>query len=80
MTTITRIEQTCVACPSQWDMWDDNNLYYYVRYRWGELSVICNNVETVYRKQIGDNLDGTMSTEDMKRHLHKIFDFTEEIA
>jgi hypothetical protein len=32
---IERLEQTSFACPSQWDAWDENGTYYYIRYRWG---------------------------------------------
>jgi hypothetical protein len=37
--TIVRAERTCTACPSQWDMWDDEGNYIYVRYRHGHLTV-----------------------------------------
>jgi hypothetical protein len=32
---ITRAVQTCTACPSQWDAWDDHGQYWYLRYRSG---------------------------------------------
>lgn len=35
MITITRAVQTCMACPSQWDAWDADGNYYYLRYRHG---------------------------------------------
>ena len=35
MITITRAVQTCGACPSQWDAWDVDGDYYYLRYRSG---------------------------------------------
>lgn len=37
--TIVRAVQTCRACPSQWDAWDDQGRYYYLRYRSGLGSV-----------------------------------------
>lgn len=33
--TLVRAVQTCVACPSQWDAWDADGNYYYLRYRSG---------------------------------------------
>jgi hypothetical protein len=39
MIRIKDIVQTCIACPSQWDMWDEDGKYYYVRYRWSTLRV-----------------------------------------
>lgn len=35
MTTIVRADQTCTACPSQWDAWDADGRYWYLRYRGG---------------------------------------------
>ena len=30
---LTRIVETCSACPSQWDAWDLDGNYWYLRYR-----------------------------------------------
>lgn len=35
MTVIVRVVETCPACPSQWDAWDDQGRYWYLRYRHG---------------------------------------------
>jgi hypothetical protein len=32
---IMKAVQTCVACPSQWDAWDQDGNYWYLRYRHG---------------------------------------------
>jgi hypothetical protein len=32
---ITRVTQTSMACPAQWDAWDDEGNYYYLRFRGG---------------------------------------------
>jgi hypothetical protein len=32
---IVRAVQTAMACPSQWDLWDADDNYYYARYRHG---------------------------------------------
>lgn len=34
-----RFEQTCPACPEQYDVWDGDTKVAYVRYRWGGLRV-----------------------------------------
>jgi hypothetical protein len=39
MITIVRAVQTSIACPAQWDMWDDQGQYYYCRFRHGYGSV-----------------------------------------
>jgi len=39
MITITKAVQTCFACPSQWDAWDADGNYYYLRFRWGHGTV-----------------------------------------
>lgn len=33
--TLVRAVRTCTACPSQWDAWDAEGNYYYLRYRSG---------------------------------------------
>lgn len=35
MVTLVRAIQTSIACPSQWDAWDADGNYYYLRYRSG---------------------------------------------
>ena len=64
---LDRIVQTCNACPSQWDAWDTEGNYYYIRYRWGFLSVDKGSVrgERVFEAPVGDGLDGCMSTDEM---------------
>lgn len=34
-----RFEETCPACPQQYDVWDGDTKVAYVRYRWGYLRV-----------------------------------------
>lgn len=36
MIRITRAVQTSLACPSQWDAWDSEDNYYYLRFRHGQ--------------------------------------------
>jgi len=57
---------TCSACPSQWTATEVDTLKpVYVRYRWGRLTVqIGQNI--VYSELVGDNMDGVMSTKEMK--------------
>lgn len=37
--TIVKAVQTCSACPSQWDAYDADGNYYYLRYRHGHGTV-----------------------------------------
>lgn len=37
--TLAKVVQTCCACPSQWDAWDTDGCYYYLRYRFGRGTV-----------------------------------------
>ena len=32
---LARVIETCPACPSQWDAWDSDGQYWYLRYRHG---------------------------------------------
>ena len=76
---ITELLQTCSACPSQWEAKLEDGRMLYVRYRWGYLSVCrssypTDNVyeavggEEVFGQQIGDDMNGCMSTSEMLSH------------
>ena len=72
---LTKVVQTSYACPSQWDAWDAEGRYYYLRYRSG-----IGTVDTypapdtgswtappdgaIARFEHGDNLDGLISLTD----------------
>lgn len=73
---------TCSACPSQWDIYTDDGEYIYARYRWGRLTLTLNpwreNTEELYRKDIGDDLDGVMEMEttELVEHTKSILDWS----
>lgn len=72
---LVRLERTCFACPSQWDAWDVDNNYYYIRFRGGYLSVdrsrsVAAMWDTNERTSLlgwdtGDGLDGFMTDTEM---------------
>lgn len=66
---LVRIEQTLDFCPSEWDAYDSDGDYYYIRYRYGFLSVNKGEImgESVFARQVKDHLSGVMSTEEMLR-------------
>ena len=76
MITITRAVQTCMGCPSQWDAWDADGNYYYLRYRSGHGSVTRYEDENWYHSPVeqdhqvisdfeyGHPLDGIISLVD----------------
>ena len=68
--------QTCDACPSQWEETLEDGRMFYIRYRWGYLSVRVSEKPTeyltdavrgeeVYGKQMGDGLDGSLSWDEI---------------
>lgn len=59
MITLARTVQTCSACPSQWDAWDADGNYYYLRYRWG-VGTVDDEREEVARFKTGDAYGGVM--------------------
>jgi aspartyl-tRNA synthetase len=84
---IQRIEMTCSACPTQWEVKLECGKMAYIRYRWGYLSLRISAVETddimvavgsreIYGKQLGDEFDGTISFEQMKSELGHLLDFS----
>jgi hypothetical protein len=47
MITLVKAVQTAMACPSQWDAWDAEGRYYYLRFRHG-----CGSVESAPTKEL----------------------------
>lgn len=82
MITVKRIEQTCTACPSQWEGVTDDDRAIYIRYRWGWLSVdVAPTIEEavvgseVFAAQVGDGLDGVMGFQVLKEHTAHVLDW-----
>lgn len=73
-------EQTCSACPSEWDIFTTDDQYIYVRYRWGGLTLTFDfdgpNEKIIYAENIGGGFDGCMSTEELKQHTKDILDWS----
>lgn len=67
--TITRAVQTCAACPAQWDAWDQDGRYLYLRYRNGHGTARREDAacELVAEFSTGDSYDGVISLEDFAR-------------
>lgn len=75
---LVRVVQTCLACPSQWDAWDAEGQYYYLRFRSGRGSVETAESANAYRSsgpltqvagfRHGDPLDGSMGLAEFLAH------------
>lgn len=69
--TLTELEKTCQACPSQWEGRLDDGRHVYVRYRWGTLQVGVGDTPDAAignRKAVwdsGDEYHGVMDTDTM---------------
>lgn len=63
--------QTCHACPSQWDATTPDGKRVYIRYRWGFLTVDIDG-KRVYERQIGNSLDGVMTTAEMLNYTNSL--------
>lgn len=76
MIKIKTIRQTCIACPTQYEGWTDDERPVYIRYRWGHLSIRVGEKDTdhntplsgevVYSQQIGNKYDGFIELDDIK--------------
>lgn len=87
---VKNFEQTCYACPSQWDIfihedeYENQKEYIYARYRWGILSVTLYNEEhpwgsggkELVSKTIGGEMDGILDTEELIKHTKRILDWS----
>jgi len=70
------LNQTCNACPSQWEAQTVDGYTLYIRFRWGCLTVQKSNYPTddmsaavlgayIYDEQLSDGLDGVISWEEV---------------
>lgn len=86
MIVVIEIEQTCFACPSQWEGYTDDDRSIYVRYRWGFLSVRIGSPgdksefagvrgKEILRKQLGDSYLGFLDYEDLVKATSEIIQF-----
>ena len=76
MFKVKEYEQTCCACPSQWDIYTDDGHYIYVRYRWGYLSLTLDDQEQIFGMQVRDGLNGYMDTDELKELTKEILDWS----
>ena len=79
---VISINQTCSACPSQWDAVLEDGREVYIRYRWGWLSIRCPGVdgEELLGKSCGDDLAGSMEYSELKEHAKEVLDLPEECS
>ena len=74
---VANFKQTCAACPSQWEGKLKDGRMFYIRYRWGYLSVsiskeatdnlsdVFNDDAKEFGMNFGDAMDGVLSTNEM---------------
>lgn len=64
---LSKIVQTCSACPSQWEGLLDDGQYFYARFRGGHgtFSVGTSVDQAVCEWSVGDWLNGSMYTEEL---------------
>lgn len=70
MIKLTRVVQTCWGCPSQWDAWDSEGTYYYLRFRFGHGTVsIGDHNDPVQIREFsdGDDMAGVIDLETFAR-------------
>lgn len=73
---IVALEQTCIACPSQWEGESAEGAAVYIRYRHGHLSVrvgpsIDEAIDRggVFDWESDDEMDGWMDEDELRSHL-----------
>ena len=76
---ITRIIQTGYGCPTQWDAVDAEGQRYYIRFRFGQLTVTAitagENGTQVFHANHGDELDGVLGFPQLRELTAGRFDF-----
>jgi hypothetical protein len=74
MYNIKEIQQTCSACPSQWEGKTDKGEELYCRYRWGYLSVEINN-KVIFGEQLGNDFHGIMDIDELIKYTKNVLNF-----
>lgn len=85
MNKVKVLKQTCYMCPSQWEGQFEDGTYFYVRYRWGWLSISISEVsvqKAVVGKSLmeisyGDSLDGLLSFDELKDLTKEIIEWSD---
>lgn len=73
---VDKVERTCYACPSLWEIYVDGKNLFYVRYRWGQLKIVDNMTgNIVFSEQDSDEILGLMEFDEMKERTKSLFDF-----
>lgn len=78
MKIVQELEQTCSACPAQWEGTTRDGERVYVRYRWGWLQVGFGKTlddaidDDTISKQIGDSYDGVMDYGQLKEAVPEV--------
>jgi hypothetical protein len=86
MGVMKEIEQTCAACPAQWEGLTDDDRIVYIRFRWGILSVRIGSPgdksefagmrgKEILHKQLGDEYLGFLEYEDLVKATSGIIQF-----
>lgn len=70
METITYVCQSCIGCPTIFDVKLYDGTEAYIKFRWGWISLIKENPrEEILSEKISDDLDGVISWEDTVKWL-----------
>ena len=82
---VKEYNQTCYAYPTQFDVYDTNGIYYYFRYRHGNMSIYQGEEldDLVMRVDFGEENQGVCKLEDFIKECEKqniIFIFKDAIG
>jgi len=76
---VTRVIKTSAAYPAIWQAFTEDDRKLHIRYRWGYLSVEdWRTGKFVFAASLGENDDGIMSYEELKKHTEKNISWPDE--
>lgn len=81
MLIVVEMNRVCFACPSSWDGKTDDGQSLHFKYRYGTLTVWkdsevnLRDENIIYRQQIGDEMDGVLDYDDLRRAMLKMMMF-----
>ena len=63
---ITKLTETCSACPTQFSGETDDGSNVYIRFRFGQLRIDVDG-ESIYNESVSNGLDGVISLKKIKK-------------
>jgi hypothetical protein len=77
---VAKAKRTCIACPSQWDIWLEDGRQLYARYRFGYFYLAESPLASpILEFEHGDEWQGDMGNEEMMDNTSPLLDWRDAV-